>query len=128
MKKFAEIVTIQQEPQQVGDYLYKFTENWICDAREKWDSFMLDSLYDLYKRMGFTKVFMISKEDFKKFLIWALPVFQAEIELNKDELINEIRYKLIGREKCNLKDIDNICENVLPLINNFSLKRFKEIL
>lgn len=82
-KMFAETMLIEQEPEQVGDYLYKLTQNYLADIRDSWEDFMFDKLYELYKKEGFTRVLMISKEDFKKFLLWAIPKYK---EIMEDEL------------------------------------------
>ena len=82
-KNFAEIMSIFQEPEQIGDYVYRTAEKYIVDIRESWERFMIDQLYELYKKEGFTKVLMISKEDFRKFLLWAIPKYKEEV-LNND--------------------------------------------
>lgn len=78
-KMFAETMIINQPPKQVGDYLWQFTNKYICDERGNWEDFMLDKLYDFYQKHGFTKVLMISREDYTRFLMWAIPKYKEEV-------------------------------------------------
>ena len=78
-KMFAESIYIKQEPEQIGDYLYKITVKYIADIRDSWEGFMLDEYYKLYKKLGFTKVLVISEKDFIEFLLWAIPKYKKEV-------------------------------------------------
>ena len=83
-KEFAKTVLLNKKVDNINDYLYKITENCLADIRESWESFIEDKLYQLYEKEGFTKVLQISKQDFRAFLIWALPKYKQEV-LNNDK-------------------------------------------
>lgn len=78
-KMFAETMIINQPAKQISDYVFRLEQKYIVDERNTWENFMLDHLYDFYKKHGFTKVLMISKEDYKKFLEWAVPKYKKEV-------------------------------------------------
>ena len=77
-KMFAETMYIKQPLKQIGDYVYEISEKDIADIRETWNDFILDELYNLYQKEGITHVLQISREDYKKFLEWALPKYKEE--------------------------------------------------
>jgi hypothetical protein len=104
-KMFAETIHINQEPQQVGDYTFKIIEKYVADVRDSWEDFMLDKLYEFYKKEGFTKVLMISKEDFKKFLLWALPKYKEEVIGDEKEQFVENLHKSLKKAEPILKDM-----------------------
>lgn len=59
-----------------GDFnVYKYVEKYIYESIDSWDNFCIDSLYKEYQKYGFTKVFVINREEFKRFLLWALPLY-----------------------------------------------------
>lgn len=64
------------------DYIYKYVENYMYESIKSWDDFCIDSLYKEYQKLEITKVFVISREEFKKFLLWALPEYNRRF---KDE-------------------------------------------
>jgi len=78
----AESYRIEPVVKEVGDYTYKYVEKWITQITNSWENFCIDSLYEEYKKMGITKVFVINREEFKRFLLWALPLYY---EKNKKE-------------------------------------------
>ena len=78
-KLFAETLSIFKEPTQINDYLFSITEKYACEMRKTWNDFIINELYERYKRLGFTKVLLISKEDYEKFLNWALPKYKEEV-------------------------------------------------
>ena len=82
-KMFAETMLINKEPKQIGDYTYELVEKYIVDVRNSWDDFLLDKLYEFYQKEGFTRVLMISKEDYKIFLNWAIPKYKEVLEKNE---------------------------------------------
>ena len=83
MKNIAEVITINQQPTKINDYIYQITEKYIVDARASWESFMIDKLYEFYEKEGFTKVLLISKKDYKAFLEWAIPLWKERMENDK---------------------------------------------
>lgn len=66
-KLFAETLSIFKEPEQIGDYIYSLKEKYTCEMRKTWNDFIVNELYELYKNLGYTKVLLISKEDYEKF-------------------------------------------------------------
>ena len=82
-KMFAETMLINKEPKQIGDYTYELVEKYIVDVRNSWDDFLLDKLYEFYQKEGFTRVLMISQEDYKIFLNWAIPKYKEVLEKNE---------------------------------------------
>jgi hypothetical protein len=104
-KMFAESIYIEQEPEQISDYLYKITEKYAADIRDSWEGFEVDQLYEFYKKLGFTKVLMISKEDFKKFLLWALPKYKEEVIGDEKEQFVENLHKSLKKAEPILKDM-----------------------
>jgi len=79
-KEFAKTILVQQHIENVNETLNKITESYLADIRESWESFVVDELYKLYVKEGFTKVLQISKQDFRAFLMWALPKYKEELE------------------------------------------------
>lgn len=59
--------------------IYEYVENFIYESINCWDNFCIESLYKEYQKYGFTKVFVINREEFKKFILWALPLYEKEI-------------------------------------------------
>ena len=65
------------------DYIYKYVENYMYESINSWNDFCIDSLYKEYQKLGITKVFVISREEFKKFLLWALPEYNRRFKDDK---------------------------------------------
>lgn len=82
-KLFAQTISIPQEPVQIDDYVYDFTERYISHIYKTWDDFVISDLYDLYKKLGYTRILVISKEDYEKFLKWALPEYKRRFKDDK---------------------------------------------
>lgn len=61
---------------EFGDDIYKCVEKFICAVGDSWEDFCIDSLYREWQKLGITKAFIISREDFKKFVKWALPEYE----------------------------------------------------
>lgn len=68
--------------EDLGNFVDKYVEKFTYDVINNWDNFCIDSLYKEYQKYGYTKVLIISREDFKRFLLWALPKWY---EMNKEE-------------------------------------------
>ena len=79
-KMFAEMVNIPKPPEKINDYTFQITERWGIDRRKSWDKFITDKLYEIYKELGFTQVMLISEDDYKKFLEWALPKYKEFLD------------------------------------------------
>ena len=83
-KEFAKTIYIppefkKPEFKNIDDYLFKYTETFVAEIRDSWDNFVIDNLYKVYQELGAVKILEISKEDFKKFLLWALPKYYEEV-------------------------------------------------
>lgn len=63
--------------------VYKYFERYIYESVDSWENFCIDSLYKEYQKYGFTKVFVINREEFKKFLLWALPEYNRRFKDDK---------------------------------------------
>ena len=80
----AKTFKIEQPIQEdLGNYIYKYVEKYIYESIDSWDNFCIDSLYKEYQKYGFTKVFVINREEFKRFLLWALPLYYEKELKNK---------------------------------------------
>ena len=66
---------IEPVVQRTGDYTYKYVEKYMYEITNSWENFCIDSLYKEYKKMGITNLFVINREEFKRFLLWALPLY-----------------------------------------------------
>lgn len=71
----AQSYRIEPVVKQVGDYTYKIVENYMYEVIDSWNDFCIDSLYKVYQKYEITKVFVINREEFKRFLLWALPLY-----------------------------------------------------
>lgn len=71
--------------EDLENFVVKYVEKFTYDVINNWDNFCIDSLYKEYQKYGYTKVLIISREDFKRFLLWALPKWNAMIKENKNE-------------------------------------------
>lgn len=75
-----EPVVVQED---LGDFTtFKYVENYLYQIVDSWEDFCIDSLYKEYQKCGITKVLVINREEFKRFLLWALPLYY---EKNKKE-------------------------------------------
>ena len=66
-----------------NNYILDLTKTLYADIRDNWERFEIDNLYELYEKLGFTDVLLISKKDYKDFLFWALPKYKKHLKGNK---------------------------------------------
>lgn len=78
----AQAFRIESGAKQIGDSVYEITRNFLYQVVENWDNFCIDSLYKEYQKLGITDLFVINREEFKQFLLWALPEYYKRF---KDE-------------------------------------------
>lgn len=69
--------------EDLGNYIYKYVEKYISESIDNWDNFCIDSLYKEYQKYGFTRAFVINREEFKQFLLWALPEYYKRYKNGK---------------------------------------------
>lgn len=69
--------------EDLGYDVYKYAEQYIYESIKSWDDFCIDSLYKEYQKLGITKVFVINREEFKKFLLWGLPEYNRRFKDDK---------------------------------------------
>jgi len=82
-KLFAQVISIPKEPTQIDDYVYDFTQRYAAHMVKTWNNFIVDELYEMYKKTDYTNVLVISKEDYEKFLKWALPKYKEWLDNDK---------------------------------------------
>ena len=80
---YIESVAYPAHKEDLGYDVYKYAEQYICETINSWDDFCIDSLYKEFQKYGFTKVFVISREEFKNFLLWALPEYNRRFKDGK---------------------------------------------
>ena len=80
---YIEPVVYPAHKEDLGYDVYKYSEKYIYESIRSWDDFCIDSLYKEYQKYGFTKVFVINREEFKNFLLWALPEYNRRFKDNK---------------------------------------------
>jgi len=61
--------------EKLENNIYKYIEKYIYEVINSWENFCIDSLYKEYQKYGFTHVLVINREEFKRFLLWALPLY-----------------------------------------------------
>lgn len=79
----AESLLIEQEPEKIGEYVYKIVNTYAYETAKQWNDFVFDSLYKTYKKLGVSHVLLICEEDFERYLKETLPGW-IEKERNKD--------------------------------------------
>lgn len=79
----AQIYTIKQEPKQLSDFVYTIQEKYISQCVASFDEFCIDELYKYYQQLGFTRIFVVNRTEFKKFILWALPLWKNRGENNE---------------------------------------------
>ena len=62
------------------DYTYNIIEKYMCEIINSWDNYCLDKLYEEYKKLRITKLLVINREEFKRFLIWAIPLYYEKMK------------------------------------------------
>ena len=72
-----------QKQEGLEKYIYEYEEKYIYEITNSWENFCIDSLYEEYKKYGITKVFVINREEFKRFLMWALPLYYEKRKNDK---------------------------------------------
>lgn len=72
----ARVYDIKQEPKQLSEFVYEFCEKYTTQCVTSFENFCIDEFYKLYKQLGLTKVLVINKAEFKKFLLFALPLWK----------------------------------------------------
>lgn len=90
-KNIVQLYTIKQEPKQLSDLIYEIQEKYISHCVASFDEFCIDELYKHYQQLGFTKVLVINRTEFKKFILWALPLWnkyhEQEIEFDESQIL-----------------------------------------
>lgn len=79
-KEFAKVILLNKHFEKTD--INKLVEKCAADVRECWEQFVVDELYKLYEQDGYTRILQISKQDFRAFLIWALPKYKEEVLSN----------------------------------------------
>lgn len=74
----AKTFIIPQSLKKLGDFVYEIQEKYMSQCVESWDDFCIDEFYKNYQQLGITKVLVINKTEFKKFLLWALPLWKEK--------------------------------------------------
>ena len=64
----AESLLIEQEPEKIGEYIYKIVNNYSYETAKQWNDFIIESLYKTYKKLGVSRVLLICEEDFERYL------------------------------------------------------------
>ncbi len=82
----ARVYDIKQEPQQIGDFIFKIEEKYLCETVNTFENFCFEQLYKTYQKYGFTKILFINRMEFEKFMLWALPLWK-KIRTKYDEKI-----------------------------------------
>ena len=77
---FAKVITIPYNFNETfnpdsGYTNYSYTETFAATILESWDEYCFDTLFNLYKESGITKALVISKGEFKQFLLEYLPKY-----------------------------------------------------
>ena len=72
----ARVYNIKQEPKQLSNFIYEIQEKYISQCVESFDDFCIDELYKYYQQLGVTKILIVNKTEFKKFILWALPLWK----------------------------------------------------
>ena len=79
----AQIYTIKQEPKKLSDFAYTIHEKYISQCVSSFDKFFIDELYKYYQQLGITKILVVNRTEFEKFILWALPLWKKR-EKNND--------------------------------------------
>lgn len=74
-KELAKIYNIKQDPTQLSDFTYEIHEKYLSQLVANFNEFCIDELYKYYKELGFTKIFVVNRTEFEKFILWALPLW-----------------------------------------------------
>jgi len=82
-ENIAQIFSIKQEPKQLSEFVFTIHEKYLSQLVDSFDEFCIDELYKYYQELGFTKILVISKAEFKKFILWALPLWNKEKEVKE---------------------------------------------
>lgn len=59
--------------------IVKLTGKLLTSYNEKVDEYILKTLYDYYLDSDITDLFVIDKEEFKKFILKYLPIYLSEV-------------------------------------------------
>lgn len=79
----AQIYTIKQEPKQLSDFVYTIQEKCISQFVSSFDEFCIDELYKYYQQLGITKILVVNRTEFEKFILWALPLWKNRVKNNE---------------------------------------------
>ena len=85
----ARVYNIKQEPKQISDFIYEIQEKYISLCVASFEDFYINELYKYYQQLGFTKILVINRNEFKKFILWALPLWKNIDTIVFDEFIKE---------------------------------------
>ncbi len=73
----------KQDSKQLSDFLNTIQEKYISQLVASFDDFCIDELYKYYQQLGFTKIFVVNRTEFKKFILWALPLWEKRCLKNE---------------------------------------------